>query len=333
MSEDWSEYGPHGPHYQPPYKEPKPKELDDEELRQWVLNDEGLYNWQQQTGLDVGRFVKQNRVELQGIIRATLSGEKQPHHLAYGPEAKYRSPFPESVARSKIDRVFEGIIGPEYGHCKQCGQEMFVDEVGVGHHGHDGVEDVDLDLDHVPVMDEPSEDEKLEREPGGDDEQLWRSRVGMGRMTGGGGDVGPVGRTWAESIDEAGTASGMRAGPEPRADDHDPVNKADHPVPAEDPTQPPENQATPSEVEVGVIAKPACLSPEETQLFAELKATPEQVKSYCIQKERWAKVGLPQPLMGDPKCLMVQVWGESDATNLDGYSMWLGIEPDGYTHS
>lgn len=52
----------------------------------------------------------------------------------------------------------------------------------------------------------------------------------------------------------------------------------------------------------------------------------EQYKAIQVQKKRWAKVGEPVPYIGGG-CVMVQVQRES------GGSMWLGIEPDGYTHS
>ena len=52
--------------------------------------------------------------------------------------------------------------------------------------------------------------------------------------------------------------------------------------------------------------------------------TPEQIAAYGRLGERWAKVGQPQSGFG---CWMVEVTGEA------GNTMWIGIEPDGHTHS
>ena len=55
-----------------------------------------------------------------------------------------------------------------------------------------------------------------------------------------------------------------------------------------------------------------------------LEGTEEQHAAYGRLLERWSKVGQPQSGFG---CWMVEVTGES------GNTMWLGIEPDGHTHS
>ena len=57
-----------------------------------------------------------------------------------------------------------------------------------------------------------------------------------------------------------------------------------------------------------------------------IDGTDEQRQSYRKLIDRWEKVGLPQISLG-MDCWMVHVKGET------GMEMWLGIEPDGYTHS
>ncbi len=47
----------------------KNSKLNDEERRQWVLNDEGLYNWRQSSGLTLRQFIRANRAEIDGAIR------------------------------------------------------------------------------------------------------------------------------------------------------------------------------------------------------------------------------------------------------------------------
>jgi len=61
--------------------------MNDTDRTQWIENDEGLYNWKRSTRLSMREFLKQNRQELDRIIGATISGKKQPHHLAYGSDA------------------------------------------------------------------------------------------------------------------------------------------------------------------------------------------------------------------------------------------------------
>ena len=57
--------------------------------------------------------------------------------------------------------------------------------------------------------------------------------------------------------------------------------------------------------------------------------TDKQRESYETLSQNWDNVGTPSYLIGDgQRCWMVEV--SSDDT---GAKMWLGIEPDGYTHS
>lgn len=61
--------------------------MNDDERRLWVLNDEGLYQWQQSSGLSVREFIKKYRAELDKIIENVTSGKKQAHYLAYESQA------------------------------------------------------------------------------------------------------------------------------------------------------------------------------------------------------------------------------------------------------
>lgn len=57
--------------------------LNDEERRQWVSNDEGLWLWFRSTRLPMTRFIRENRTEIDDAIRPILEGTKPAHHLAY----------------------------------------------------------------------------------------------------------------------------------------------------------------------------------------------------------------------------------------------------------
>lgn len=59
--------------------------MNDEERRQWVLNDEGLYRLWRSSGRPMKTFIRENREALDLAINPVLSGEKPAHHLAYGP--------------------------------------------------------------------------------------------------------------------------------------------------------------------------------------------------------------------------------------------------------
>lgn len=56
----------------------------DEERRLWVLNDEGLYNWQQESGKSVRQFIRENRQEIDELINNVLDGRKPSHYLVDG---------------------------------------------------------------------------------------------------------------------------------------------------------------------------------------------------------------------------------------------------------
>jgi hypothetical protein len=45
----------------------------DDERRLWVLNDEGLYNWQQSSHQSVREFIRENRKEIDAAIDRVLN--------------------------------------------------------------------------------------------------------------------------------------------------------------------------------------------------------------------------------------------------------------------
>lgn len=68
--------------------------MNDAERRQWVENDEGLYNmakaYRGRGG--VRQFIRENRAMIDSLIENVTSGKKPAHYLEYG-EANHRSPF------------------------------------------------------------------------------------------------------------------------------------------------------------------------------------------------------------------------------------------------
>ena len=58
--------------------------LNDEDREQWIMNDEGLYNWFRSSRLSMRNFIRQNRKELDECIKPVLTGKKPAHYLEYG---------------------------------------------------------------------------------------------------------------------------------------------------------------------------------------------------------------------------------------------------------
>lgn len=46
--------------------------IDYREIRLWVDNDEGIYNWWKSSRLPVSKFIRQNEKELRRIIRKVV---------------------------------------------------------------------------------------------------------------------------------------------------------------------------------------------------------------------------------------------------------------------
>lgn len=49
--------------------------MNDDEREKWVLNDEGLYRWQQRSRLSMRAFIRQNRGEIDTIIDKAQNGD------------------------------------------------------------------------------------------------------------------------------------------------------------------------------------------------------------------------------------------------------------------
>ena len=58
--------------------------MNDEERRQWIENDEGLYLWKRSSRLPMRQFIRENRAEIDELIHNVVSGRKPAHYLAYG---------------------------------------------------------------------------------------------------------------------------------------------------------------------------------------------------------------------------------------------------------
>jgi hypothetical protein len=58
--------------------------INDEDRRQWIENDEGLYLWQRRSGLSMRKFIRENRAEIDEVIRNVTSGSRRQHYLVYG---------------------------------------------------------------------------------------------------------------------------------------------------------------------------------------------------------------------------------------------------------
>ena len=63
-----------------------------------------------------------------------------------------------------------------------------------------------------------------------------------------------------------------------------------------------------------------------------MKGTKEQKQSYEALKNKWAVVDKPVPMIGDEGVWMVRVGRKSESPHYTS-TLWVGIEPDGYTHS
>jgi hypothetical protein len=55
----------------------------DEERRQWVDNDEGLYNMQRSSLLSKREWIRQHRDLIDRVIDNVTGGQKPAHYLAY----------------------------------------------------------------------------------------------------------------------------------------------------------------------------------------------------------------------------------------------------------
>jgi len=61
----------------------KQDRLNDEERRQWIENDEGLYDWRRRSKLSMRAFIRKNRAEIDSVINNVRDGIKPAHYLTY----------------------------------------------------------------------------------------------------------------------------------------------------------------------------------------------------------------------------------------------------------
>jgi hypothetical protein len=59
--------------------------INDKDRAQWVDNDEGLYLWWRQSKQSKARFIRENRQEIDGVIRNVTESRKPAHYLRYEP--------------------------------------------------------------------------------------------------------------------------------------------------------------------------------------------------------------------------------------------------------
>ena len=65
--------------------------MNNDERLQWVLNDEGLYNWMRSWKRSAPKgnrrtsdFIRENRTEIDECIRNVTTRKRPAHYLAYG---------------------------------------------------------------------------------------------------------------------------------------------------------------------------------------------------------------------------------------------------------
>jgi hypothetical protein len=65
----------------------------------------------------------------------------------------------------------------------------------------------------------------------------------------------------------------------------------------------------------------------------ELNLTEEQKRAYARLEKNWNKVSKPHLAIGGDGCVMVECFYSDARGGTSSHSMWIGIEPDGYSHS
>jgi len=58
--------------------------MNDSERRDWVENDEGLYEMWKASRMPISKFVRMYRNELDNLIQPIMEGKEKPHYLIYG---------------------------------------------------------------------------------------------------------------------------------------------------------------------------------------------------------------------------------------------------------
>ncbi len=58
--------------------------MNDTDRRQWVENDEGLYDLQQRSRLSLLKWVRANRTLIDEVAKNVVEGTRRQHYLKYG---------------------------------------------------------------------------------------------------------------------------------------------------------------------------------------------------------------------------------------------------------
>lgn len=64
---------------------PRRDTINDEDRRQWIESDEGLYLMRLQSEQPMKAFIRAHRKEIDEVIRNVRDGAKPAHYLVYGP--------------------------------------------------------------------------------------------------------------------------------------------------------------------------------------------------------------------------------------------------------
>lgn len=58
--------------------------MNDEDRRLWVINDEGLYTLQMESGKKIMPWVRDNRTLVDEVAENVRTGKRRQHYLVYG---------------------------------------------------------------------------------------------------------------------------------------------------------------------------------------------------------------------------------------------------------
>jgi hypothetical protein len=89
---------------------------------------------------------------------------------------------------------------------------------------------------------------------------------------------------------------------------------------------------------VRLVPRGVCGSRDNTERITtmandELNLTEEQKRAYARLEKNWNKVSKPHLAIGGDGCVMVECFYSDARGGTSSHSMWIGIEPDGYSHS
>ncbi len=62
----------------------KKQTINDEDRRQWVLNDEGLYDMWRRSQKPIRTWIRENRTTIDTVINNVSQNKKPQHYLKYG---------------------------------------------------------------------------------------------------------------------------------------------------------------------------------------------------------------------------------------------------------